>query len=436
VRNWDLIDKLVQPMGGLFGTVLRSKADVAEPAIVTRVALLDNIEAVRDVSEVEGRILRYEGLSGCGTGLRDQDALFLAVAEGLERYCACIYENDNFIRATAQELGSEALDLDQIPRCSSAEVSQAKCPITLPDKIGPIRWVRGISLTTGQMTYIPAVMTYLLLRPLETERFWLPISTGCAAHESYSAAIVSGILEVIERDALSIIWLQRCPIPKIEFDVIPEELQPYWSRYESSSADLQYSFYDATTDIGVPTIYCVRVAQENQALTTMVACCCSLNPSLAVAKVICDLTALRLALRNPISIPEDRHEFTGVFHGAAFMARTEQQSSFDFILKSARHKFFSTIKPLCPGTPNEQLCSLLRMLRASQMDVYVVDLTTDEALRCGMRVVRVLIPALQPLSFHYRARYLGHGRLYRAPILMGYRAHQEADLNHWPQPFA
>jgi len=51
-------------------------------------------------------------------------------------------------------------------------------------------------------------------------------------------------------------------------------------------------------------------------------------------------------------------------------------------------------------------------------------------------VVRVIIPGLQPLSFHYRARYLGHPRLYEAPALMGYPVLREEDLNGWPQPFA
>ncbi|MFC7479479.1 hypothetical protein ACFQX7_04670 [Luedemannella flava] len=70
------------------------------------------------------------------------------------------------------------------------------------------------------------------------------------------------------------------------------------------------------------------------------------------------------------------------------------------------------------------------------MDAYVVDLTSDEALRAGMTVVRTVIPRLQPLSFSYRARYLGHPRLYRAPARMGHPTRSEAELNPWPQPFA
>ena len=79
---------------------------------------------------------------------------------------------------------------------------------------------------------------------------------------------------------------------------------------------------------------------------------------------------------------------------------------------------------------------VLERFRRKGLDVYVVDLSTDEALRSGVRVVRVLVPGLQPFSFQYRAQYKGHRRLYDAPKEMGYPVHDEDQLNTWPQPFA
>jgi ribosomal protein S12 methylthiotransferase accessory factor len=427
------IYRLIQPTGGLFGMILRSRANRAESAITTAVAHPGNIEDILGNRAAQ----TPEGLSGCGTGLNEESALFLALAEGLERYCACIYDPDHFIVATGSELGSEALNLDEIARCSSAELANPKCPLATPDRNAPIRWVRGVSLATGKMAYIPVVMVYLLAGyATPAERFWLPISTGCAAHESYSAAVVSGILEVIERDALSIIWLQRCSIPEIDIDIIPTQLQPYWGRHESSGGDIRYAFFNATTDLGIPVIYCVQRAAHDHRVSTLVTCSCKMDPSEAIAKTICDMTALRLALRNRFSIPESWSDFHGLFHGAAYMARYEQQPVFDFLLKTPRRIRLSVMKPLPCRSAAEQLRFLLRMLQAHQLEAYAVDITADEALRCGVRVVRVVIPGLQPLSFNYCARYLGHQRLYDAPARMGYHTYAEDELNHWPQPFA
>ena len=79
---------------------------------------------------------------------------------------------------------------------------------------------------------------------------------------------------------------------------------------------------------------------------------------------------------------------------------------------------------------------ILASFQSKGISIYAVDLTTDEARRVGMKVLRVVIPALQPLSFCYTAQYKGHPRLYEAPSLMGYTVRDEQNLNKWPQPFA
>ena len=86
--------------------------------------------------------------------------------------------------------------------------------------------------------------------------------------------------------------------------------------------------------------------------------------------------------------------------------------------------------------PRKVLRRLLDTLQEACLDAFAIDLTTDEALRAGMRVVRVVIPGLQPFSFHSRAQYLGHPRLFELPQRMGYHSLAEKELNQWPQPFA
>jgi ribosomal protein S12 methylthiotransferase accessory factor len=68
--------------------------------------------------------------------------------------------------------------------------------------------------------------------------------------------------------------------------------------------------------------------------------------------------------------------------------------------------------------------------------VVVVDRTTDELRRAGLTAVAAIIPDLQPMTLHPLARYLGHPRLYSAPLAMGYRSLREEEINPWPQPFA
>jgi len=429
---------LLQPQGGLFSSVARVRAQSAEPRLTTRIARLGDLSqvGVPVKTKADGR-QAVARLAGAGTGLEDGDGLRPALAEGLERYSTAVFRKDQFLWATAEELGAEALDLDTIPRCSRSELSHPLCPLVAPDKRAPIRWVRGVSLLDGRLVYVPAVMVYLYVGVASpAERIWLTITTGCAAHVSYERALANAILEVVERDAISLVWLHQLRLPRIEIDQVPSLLAPYWERYQRSTRDLEYALFDATTDVGFPTVYGIQVARAHKRLTTLVSCSTEMTPVAAVAKALQDMTPGRISMRDQRSVPESLDEFDDVFHGAAYMARAERAEAFDFLLGSEARRRLSEMPGVDGAGAQPELGLALERLRRRGLEAYAVDLTTDEAVRCGVRVVRVVVPGLQPLSFHYRARYLGHPRLYEAPVRMGHPARTEQELNPLPQPFA
>lgn len=428
---------LVQPIGGLFSREIQVMNAAGDPRFPATIARLDDVGRIlpgfaQTVTSDAGR----NALDGAGSGLEPEDGRVRAVAEGLERYASCFYEERQFIWATAAELGTDALDLDTLPRVSETEAAHEHCPLRVPDKNLPIRWVRGMSLLDGRLVWIPAVMVYLHMPLLSPgERFWLPISTGCAAHTTVERALVSAICEVIERDAISLTWLQQFPLPKIELDIVPDWVQSYLERNQRAAA-LEHLFFDATTDLGVPTVYSLQLTPYNGQLAALVMCSTELDAATAIAKVIRESASSRIAMQGPQSVPESWDDFCAVSHGAAFMGQPSQLGCYQFLIESPNRRRLSAMPDLSSGDAKRDLASLLQRFRDKNMDVYAVDLTTDEALRSGMRVVRAIVPQLQPLSFSHRARYLGHPRLYSAPLAMGYMSRKEADLNPWPQPFA
>jgi ribosomal protein S12 methylthiotransferase accessory factor len=85
-----------------------------------------------------------------------------------------------------------------------------------------------------------------------------------------------------------------------------------------------------------------------------------------------------------------------------------------------------------------QLRRALRALQQRGLDAIVVDVTLPEVLQAGLRVVRVIVPGLIPLTFGHRYAAKGGQRLYTVPVTLGYagRGLAEADLNPAPHPFA
>jgi ribosomal protein S12 methylthiotransferase accessory factor len=425
------LDDLVSPLGGLVSHVMQLPVEPSNPPLEVFSAELG------DVSTVMPKLCGPSclgSLDGTGTSVDPDRSRIVAIAESLERYANSVYDERQFRVATADELGAEALDLDTVPRCSPAELADPACPVTQPNKSAPMRWIRGLNMRTGEPAWVPAVLVYMHFPAHGAERITNPISTGAATHPDPAVAVCGGLCEVIERDAISLTWLQQLALPRLELDSVSPDLQRYLDL--SAERDMSIHLFDATTDVGIPTVYGVSITPDHPSCRTVVACATSLDPQTAVAKAICEMVSVRIALNRAQPPSDDVRTFTGVADGAAYMCAPERAEAFDFLLNSPGRRLLSEMPTLSGGDPIADLRLVCSRLADCGMDAYVVDLTTDEALRAGMTVVRAIVPALQPLTFHYRARFLGHPRLYQAPARMGHPTRTEAELNAWPQPFA
>lgn len=369
-----------------------------------------------------------------GTAREPAGALTIAMAEALERHAVCTYSSRQFIMASAVTLGSKAVNLASLPACSEAELSHPMCRLRRPDPDRPIRWIRSVDLLTGRLVYIPAVLVFLNMQPMDAERFALANTTGCAAHVSYERAALNAALELVERDAISVTWLQQLELPEISLTDLPSDLRRHLEEV-TSSTDIRCHFFDATTDIGIPTVYGLQVCRSEDRLNTLVSCSCALTGAEALGKVMKDMVAIRYALRHAVASATDPDQMAAITDGALYMAGRERAHAFDFLLHTRSSIRLDQMASVA-AKGAQALAYVLSRLRNAGCDVLAVDITTDEARRSGVVAVRLVIPQLQPLSFNYRARFLAHRRLYSVPRSMGLRVRQENQLNPWPQPFA
>jgi ribosomal protein S12 methylthiotransferase accessory factor len=419
---------VVSPIGGLISRAERTlTAPGGGPPFAYCAVMGDLTHLLPNVSELSRMSPDVPPLAGVGMAWDEQTAWTCAVAEALERYSACVLREDRMCHASANELGDSAMDLTAVPRCSQLEFSHPACPLTAPDLTAPMRWVQGLSLRTLRPVWLPAVMVHIRI-PKRTvgEHFWLPLSSGCAAHPNLAQAIVNAICEIIERDAVALLWLQRLALPKLDM----EDHGRFVPRRRG-----RIVVFDATTDLGIPTLYAVDCAPDASKLATLVCSACDLDPCRAAKKLLAEAILYRLAMEGDTPIPSNPDLFTQPVHGALFMSHPDRQNAFGFLLKSRCRRRLSEMASLDTGVPERNLLFLVKSLANRHMDVFVADLTTDESRKARMHVVRVLIPALQPLTFRLRARYLGHPRLADGPRRMGYEVSPEEDINPWPQPF-
>jgi ribosomal protein S12 methylthiotransferase accessory factor len=362
-----------------------------------------------------------------------EEARLKALAEAAERYSAGDFD-DPVIWSSYRDVESDALDPQRIPRCSERELSTPGCPLTTFDPAAPLRWARGIDFSTQKQLWIPAVMAcYRLRGPLRpSERFWYRISTGYAVHSDPAEAMVRGICEVIERDAIAVSWLQKIPLPVVDDQWLSEETKQLisWGRRHY----IEYLIFDATTDIGVPTALCLGMAKHASHYTQAVSCATGRTIGSAAEKAMLDACFMRWGDRGSGDLPDNVRDFKALRDGERYMAAPSRLGAFDFLVNDAQ-KRRNPERLTLPESPSAMLAWLVGTLSRQGMSVIGVDRTTYELATAGLTAVSVVVPELQPMSLWPSAQYRGHHRLYSAPALMGYRSHPEEELSTWPIPF-
>ena len=429
--------RLVQPLVGLIPEVSTMSQENNAPSFEIGVTSLGNLTmTLPHVATGRGTDIREESLGGGGADLDPELAWVRAVAEGAERYCCFVLDDADCTIASARELGADAVAfLQSLPRCSEREYADPLCPLRPPDPTAPIRWIQGFSLTENRKQHVPAIMTHLYAHALPAENFWQSISTGVAAHTRLAAALVSAICEVIERDAIAITWMARLPLPRIVMDgPVPPGLAPNLKSLQNSC--VKQVFFDATSDLGIPTIYSIQLTDGHPRLSQYVSCATSFDPVAAIAKTIREAAPVRTVLQIPRKIPDQVSDFTSLYDGAIYLGRPEHRSAFDFLINTPNVRYLSEMEAPPASQPEQQLRFLIERLKGLGMTAIAVDLTTEEVREAGLWVVRVLIPQLMPMGSIQRARYLGHQRLYQYPAQAGFGPRTEAEMNPHPQPFA
>lgn len=379
-------------------------------------------------------------LSGAGSSLYRDQAEIKAYCEALERYCTVVFNPDAITVATRQELGDSAIDLEKLPRGRKEEYRHPYTFLVPPNNSAEMRWVQGYSLISGEPKWVPMGMVYISsAHYYRGEAFYPPITTGSALAASYEQAIISGTQEVIERDALTLTWLHKLPLPQIDVsDFNDPDFTERMRRLEE--AGVKQYFFNATTDLGVSTVYALQVnPHSNVAVVVMAAT--RLDPREAIVKVIDETASSRYALEKLVQEPrrynpENFHSFTRLTDGAVYYCDAQNLSDFDFLIKNKRTCTIADMPNLKTADVEADLRRLVDLFQAQQLELVVVDITVPEIRQMGFYVVKVIVPQLLPLTTNYNLRYLASQRLYEAPSRMGYGAKTYDQINPLPQPFA
>lgn len=385
-------------------------------------------------------LIGAELVPACGAVKESRrNAFAAAVGEAVERYSASFVPEQGLVRATAADLGDEA-------------VGPGRVKLFRKDQYGPgfpfapftpgsrIRWTRGESLA-GDPCWLPAQLVYLAAPAADEPVIGHATSSGLACGGSREEAARGGFLELIERDAFLIAWHNRLSLPRI--DVAGDRGLCRLATRIAAATGSTLRVVDLTPIADVPTALAIVRGNGIDPVTLAVGAACAPTARLAWTNAVCEAFATRAWARSLVRLRPSRTFERGFADVSTFedhvhlYALPDHAGYTDFLHSSSDTHDVRDIPSLAGETPSEQLAAVSAILAGSGATGYVVDVTPPDIAAAGLTTVRAFSPELCPLDALHTARFLGPDRLYVEACRRGLRATPLApdEITPYPHPF-
>jgi ribosomal protein S12 methylthiotransferase accessory factor len=367
-------------------------------------------------------------------------AIARACGESVERYCSAFFDLDSMLYASRREIerdGRRCFDAAAFYPFASWQYDLPGFPFEQASPDQAVHWVTATSLTTSSPVYVPASCVFVPYR-FESERepfTHMPISTGLAAGPSVESCVEKGIFEIIERDALMLVWAARIPAPRIDSSTC-WGMSDQVDRLLQSTAALDATWFlnYMTLDVDVPVISAVLIDDGVPPLTSF-GIAANLDPAQALQSALEEAILTRLLVNRSSEVwdeaePSPTELRTLRAHLIAHATSEELRSRMGFLTHAGPVVSFDEARQL-----GDSLAPLTSRLDRCGLEVLWADVTTPDVAEVGFRVVRTLIPGMQPLDNDHEYRYLGGRRLSAVPGALGHDVGDPASLNPDPHPF-
>ncbi|BBL65979.1 YcaO-related McrA-glycine thioamidation protein [Methanosarcina mazei] len=368
-------------------TTLENTKNQIKKIGVTRIADITNLDrlgvpifsSIRP-SAAPGAISIYSG-----KGSTEQRARISAIMESFER---CLAERPGLNANIAGDISAPAL-VESYLNARENYVTLDPGSLLLSQPYNPsslLEWVGAYDLLNKEEVFVSANAVYHPYdSPGQCQKLFLSNTNGLASGNVLEEAILHGLLEVIERDAISTAQFTRDLGKEI---VLTEEdgyLYEISRKFKDSGIDLK--IWLVPTDTGIPTIIAATddVKLKDPALLVMGAGS-HLKPEIAVARAITEAAQSRVVQIQGAREDTDREGFIRSV-GYDRMKRLNW-----FWFEEGEKISLSEVQDFSKRSPAENIGVILEKLKGLTEKVLVVNLSREEV---AVPVVRVIIPGFE-----------------------------------------
>jgi ribosomal protein S12 methylthiotransferase accessory factor len=368
-------------------TTIENTKDQIKKIGVTRIADITNLDrlgipifsAIRP-SAAPGAISIYSG-----KGSTEQRARISAIMESFER---CLAERPGLNANIAGSISAPSL-VESYLNAREKHTVLEPGTLLLSQPYNPsalLEWVEAYDLLNKEEVFVSAnAVFHPYDGPGQCQKLFLSNTNGLASGNVLEEAILHGLLEVIERDAISIAQFTR-DLGK-EIVLTEEDGYVYELARKFKDAGIDLKVWLAPTDTGIPTIIAATddVKLKDPALLVMGAGS-HLKPEIAVARAITEAAQSRVVQIQGAREDTDREGFIRSV-GYDRMKRLNW-----FWFEEGEKISLSEVQDLSKKSPAENIDVILEKLKDLAERVLVIDLSREEV---AVPVVRVIIPGFE-----------------------------------------
>lgn len=381
--------------------------------------------------------------AGGSSFFSEELAYLKCLAETIERYTCTVYKKNHLTYGNYKKLNKKAFPIEKYSGFSEEQKQLSENSMFRFDENTNTYWVWVNSLSQNKKFLVPAHLVYYNYKFIDGEKaIYVPISTGAAGGGCLAAAIVRGIFEIIERDSFIIAYLNKVSCPKIKLKAIKDkrvkQLLEVARRYR-----LDVHIIDLTSDLTIPSFATILVDKTGIGSGVLTGLKSHIDPIEAIIGSFEETLHTRCWMRqiheddfkkylniipNKIKTVEERGMYWYPFDRVKELA---------FWLESDESKIIPNrcVKRRDYG---KMLKQLVLLCKHKKLDILYKDLTPDFLKNTGYKVVKVIIPQLQPHYQYEKQKPLGGTRLSKPSNVFNYQEKnldETFEYNVIPHPF-
>ncbi len=375
-------------------------------------------------------------------------SLTVGVLEALERHAGLYPRKSKPLTAAFAQIRDQALDPRACGLYEDSTYSGDEGLLKFTEDL-ELQWVGGYSLTSGKEILVPSQLAYY-----GTPDIILGNSSGCATGSCIEEAVFYALMELIERDAFLLHWYARLTPRRIAVDSL-RSLEVRFMVERARRAGFIVHLLDTRLDIQAPSALAILMRSDDELGAFSLSSAASFSPEEAMQSALCEVAThvhwfkgrvlakertkdLRLAVNDYTMV--GKMEEHALLYGypeakvlAQFLLEDTEEYSFD-----ESYREWQRMRPNTQSLKDDVDYCIQLFGKASLDQVIIVDQTSPEEERIGIRTVRAIVPGMLPLDFGWgHCRSVSLPRTYSVPAKMGRRdaALTPAELYRAPHPF-